>query len=318
MAAIGVPALATGQRADPSAPNALSQGFSILGDEWSLFLLRFALHGVTRYSDFAAQVPISHAVLSGRLDLLTRAGVMERRQYQDRPPRAEYVLTDIGRATWPILSAMWGWERTWVREHSYATPPMRHTVCDHEITPVLVCGRCHETVRASDLDTEWGPAGGWHRSVPEATTRRRSITRGAAIAHTFYPDTMAVFGNRWSAALMGAALLGIRRFTDFEAALGAAPTLLSGRLASLCSHGILRQAGMEDHLEYRLTTKGLDFFPVVAMAIGWAERWFSTSEGPALVSIHRECGAEFQGRLVCSHCQELLAASDLKLGSAPA
>ncbi len=301
----------------PQPPNALSRGFSILGDEWTLFLLRFALLGRTRYSDFAAQMPISHAVLSGRLDLLVREELMERREYQQRPPRAEYVLTDAGRATWPILVAIWGWELRWVQEHSYVTPPLRHLTCGRDITAVLTCAACGEDARASDLETQWGPSGGWRRSVPEATTRRRSSTRGASIEHSFYPDTMAVFGNRWSSALMGAALLGVRRFSDFELALGSPPSLLSGRLSTLCEHGIMRQTGTaarRDHVEYRLTEKGMDFFPVISTTIDWAERWLGPEEGPALVSTHTMCGRQFHGRLACSHCHVELSAADLDLG----
>lgn len=298
-----------------AAPNALARGFGVLGDEWTLFILRFALLGCRRYTEFASRMPISHAVLSGRLDALVKAGLMVRHEYQQRPPRAEYQLTESGRATWPILVAIWGWERTWVDEHSYETPPMRHIACGQEITPVLACRDCHQPVAVQDLDTMWGPTGGWRNSVPETSTRRRSATRGTAIGHTFYPDTMAIFGNRWSWAIMGAALLGVKRFSEFEAALGLPPSLLSGRLSTLREHGIVAQASGEvsDRPEYRLTPKGLAFFPVIAMTIDWSERWFGTGEGPALIQTHRDCGARFEGILACNHCGEPLRATSIEL-----
>lgn len=302
--------------AGEAGPNALSRGFGVLGDEWSLFLLRFALLGCRRYTEFATRMPISHAVLSGRLEGLVRAGLMERHEYQQRPPRAEYLLTDSGRATRPILAAIWGWERTWVDEHSYETPPMRHITCGEETTPVLQCRDCHQPVTVQDLDTAWGPSGGWRSSVPEVTTRRRSSTRGATVGHTFYPDTMAIFGNRWSWALMGAALLGVRRFSEFESALGLPPSLLSGRLSTLREHGILEQVtgnGPGERSEYRLTPKGLAFFPVIAMTIGWAERWFDNGEGAALIQTHRACGARFFGILACDHCGEQLRGTSIDL-----
>ncbi|MCD9153886.1 winged helix-turn-helix transcriptional regulator [Aeromicrobium duanguangcaii] len=300
----------------PSTPNALSRGFGVLGDEWTLFLLRFALQGCRRYTEFSTRMPISHAVLSGRLEALVRSGLMVRHEYQQRPPRNEYVLTDSGRATWPILAAIWGWERTWVHEHSYETPPMRHITCGQETTPVLTCRECHRPVTVRDLDTSWGPAGGWRSSVPETATRRRSSTRGTAVGHTFYPDTMAIFGNRWSWSLMGAALLGVRRFSEFEAALGLPPSLLSGRLSTLREHGIIEQVTADsstERSEYRLTDKGLAFFPVIAMTIGWAERWFAVDEGPALVQKHRACGADFVGELTCDRCGEPLRGTSLDM-----
>lgn len=299
------------------APNALSRGFGVLGDEWTLFLLRFALLGHRRYTEFSTRMPISHAVLSGRLEGLVKAAMMERHEYQQRPPRAEYVLTDSGRATWPILAAIWGWERTWVDEHSYETPPMRHLECGQEITPVLVCRECHQPVIAPDLDTVWGPSGGWRSSVPEVATRRRSSTRGTAVGHSFYPDTMAIFGNRWSWALMGAAFLGVRRFGEFESALGLPPSLLSGRLSTLREHGIIDQvtagSSSAERPEYRLTEKGLAFFPVIAMTIDWAERWFDTGEGPALIQTHRACGSRFHGVLACNRCDQDLRGTSIEL-----
>lgn len=298
-------------------PNAISRGFGILGDEWTLLLLRFALLGRTRYADFAAELPISHAVLSGRLTTLVNEGLMERREYQRRPPRSEYVLTDAGRSTWPILVAIWSWERRWVEQHAYETPPQRHTACDHETTAVLTCAACERPAGPSDLATQWGPSGGWRRSVPAATTRRRSATRGTSVEHSFYPDTMAIVGNRWSTALVGAALLGVRRFTQFEQVLGAPPSLLSGRLSQLCERGILRQDGASaraDHREYRLTEKGLDFHPVSATTIAWSERWFGAPEGPALLSTHTACGHLLEPRLACGHCRQPLSADAVDLG----
>ncbi|MFT4287888.1 winged helix-turn-helix transcriptional regulator [Nocardioides sp.] len=297
-------------------PNALSIGLGLLGDEWTLFLLRYALRGLTRYSEFSAQLPISHAVLSARLDQLASSGLMERHLYQERPKRYEYVLTPAGRATWPILVAIWGWERAWVKEHEYATPPIRHLACGNEISPVLTCEACHRPVAVTDLETNWGPSGGWPRSTPSTTTRRRSGSRGVAIEQTFYPDTMAVFGNRWSATLVGAAMLGIKRFTDFQDAIGAPPSLLAGRLSLLCERGILaqrEQEGRSDWTEYRLTEKGRAFHPVIAMLTRWAEHWFGNPESPVLVSTHVACGRRFQGRLGCDHCHEELKASTIDI-----
>jgi len=307
-----------GPEPSPSSltPNALARAFGLLGDEWNLFLLRYALNGMTRYSEFSSQLPISHAVLTARLERLVEGGLMERREYQQHPPRSEYVLTPAGRATWPILVAIWTWERRWVSEHSYETPPIHHTRCGNEISPIMTCASCHQQIQLQDLTTVWGPSGGWRRSVPQATTRRRSPKRGNAITHTFYPDTMAVYGNRWSAGVVGAAFIGVKRFTDFEAAMGVPPSLLAERLSALCEHDVLAQtsqADRSDWSEYRLTSKGRDFYPVIALTIDWADHWLSEGEGPVFDAVHVPCGSTFHGRLTCDHCNVELAGPDVKL-----
>jgi DNA-binding HxlR family transcriptional regulator len=120
---------------------------------------------------------------------------------------------------------------------------------------------------------------------------------------------MAVWGNRWSAAVVGAAFRGVRRFTDFQDLLGAPPSLLADRLASLCARGILvqdRAGGRPDWAEYRLSHKGLDFFPVIALAVQWAEHWYTAEEGPVMAWRHVTCGAPLRGVLTCDQCHQPL------------
>jgi DNA-binding HxlR family transcriptional regulator len=301
----------------PPAPNALARGFGLLGDEWSLFLLRLALAGLTRYSEFKKALPISHAVLTNRLETLVREDLIDKRGYQEHPPRSEYVLTERGRSAWPILASIWGWERAWVTHHSYATPPIHHTRCGKDFTPVLTCLHCHAPTGPRDIKSTWGPSGGWRESVPETATRRRSDSRGTLVDQGFYPDTMAVFGNRWSAALVGAAFLGVRRFTEFQSLLGVPPGLLADRLSALCSRGILTQvqtSARPDWAEYRLSEKGLAFFPVVATAIAWSERWLGSASGPAINLVHQACGSAFHGTLACDQCHSALAGADIEIG----
>ena len=311
---------------DPDGPNALARAIGLLGDEWTLLILRHAMSGATRYSDFAASLPISNAVLTSRLDTLVRERLMERRVYQDHPVRAEYVLTHRGRAVWPVLVAMWAWELQWVPEHEYRTPPMAHRVCGARMSPLYSCSACGEPAPAGSLTTEWGPSGGWRRSVPEVRTRRRSGTRAGSragsreVGQTFYPNTMAVFGNRWSAAVVGAAFLGIRRFTDFQDLLGAPPSLLAERLSSLSERGILRQQGVTgrpDWTEYALTAQGLSLFPVVALSLEWGQRWYTAHEGPVVRWTHDACGAPFRGVLTCDQCREVLRPRDIELDERP-
>lgn len=305
-------------RLEPNGPNALSLAIGLLGDEWTLLILRYALLGRTRYSEFAADLPISNAVLTSRLDTLVRESLMERQVYQHHPVRAAYVLTSRGRSTWPLLAAIWAWERKWVPAHRYSTPPMTHRLCGAEMAPLYCCQTCQEPVPAWSLRTEWGPSGSWRRSVPEVHTRRRSGTRGGDRAqHSFYPDTMAVFGNRWSSAVVGAAFRGVRRFTDFQELLGAPPSLLADRLSSLCERGILvqeRTSERPDWSAYKLTDKGLDFFPVIAISVQWAEDWYTASEGPVLRWTHVGCGAPFRGVLTCDRCRRPLSGLDIDVG----
>lgn len=294
----------SGSQPDEGRTNALGLTFGLLGDEWTLLLLRLAHQGARRYSEFSAALPISYAVLTSRLEVLVQEGLLERRVYQQKPVRAEYVLTPKGLGIWPLLVAIWSWEKTWVPYHAIAVPAMRHQPCGETFTPLYCCRACSRPVGAPDLEATWGPSGGWKRSVPATRTRRRSTRRGRA-QHTYYPETMAVFGNRWSSALVGAAFMGVHRFTEFQEKLGAPPSLLADRLSSLCEHEIFHRLsleGREDWAEYRLTPKGMAFFPIIGTSLDWGETWYSEPGAPVLNWVHEECGQEFRGRLTCNSC----------------
>lgn len=308
-----------GSAAAGPTPNGLGLTFGLLGDEWTLLLLRVALSGGTRYSDFRERLPISHAVLSGRLERLVTEGLLERHVYQQRPERSEYLLTTKGSAIWPLLLAIWTWERRWVTSHNYATPPITHLSCGNEMSPLYCCQECGAAASANTVELGWGPAGGWERSTPGAHTRRRAARPGAADATTFYPDTMTVFGNRWSAVIIAAAFAGVRRFRDFELFLRPPPIVLSERLTAMCDREIFEQVQLADRPDwskYQLTRKGSDLFPVLGIVVDWSERWYSDDEGSVLIRTHTLCGRKFRGVLVCDHCQEVVRGEAIDLSDA--
>ncbi|KAF1037763.1 MAG: putative HTH-type transcriptional regulator [Herbaspirillum frisingense] len=80
-----------------------------VGEWWSILILRDALQGLTRFDQFQKSLDIAPNMLTRRLTTLVDAGMLERRQYSDRPPRFEYVLTDLGRDFRTIIVALNSW-----------------------------------------------------------------------------------------------------------------------------------------------------------------------------------------------------------------
>ena len=87
----------------------IAQALDVVGDWWTLLVVRDVAGGVTRFSDLAAELGVSRKVLTERLAMLVERGVLERRQYSDRPPRSEYHLTEAGRGLLPVLVALQNW-----------------------------------------------------------------------------------------------------------------------------------------------------------------------------------------------------------------
>ncbi|MEA2778305.1 MAG: hypothetical protein QOF90_3711 [Acetobacteraceae bacterium] len=84
----------------------IARGLEHVGEWWSILILRDAFRGVTRFDEFGASLGIAPTMLTRRLNALVEAGLLERRRYNERPPRDEYVLTQRGKDFRPVLLAM--------------------------------------------------------------------------------------------------------------------------------------------------------------------------------------------------------------------
>lgn len=128
----------------------VARTLDVVGERWSLLILRDAFYGVRRFEDFQNDLGIARNILSDRLDKLVDQGVLERHLYQERPPRYEYRLTAKGRDLLPVLLAMMRWGDRWVCDDDV---PVRltHTTCGSETHAVMACAECGEELRLPDL-----------------------------------------------------------------------------------------------------------------------------------------------------------------------
>ncbi|HWE92266.1 MAG TPA: helix-turn-helix domain-containing protein [Pseudonocardiaceae bacterium] len=135
----------TGRPRDCSIANALS----VIGERWSLLALREIFFGVRRFDQIARNTGASRDILAARLRKLVDAGLLEKRQYEEHPPRHEYVLTESGRALHTVLITLMDWGDRYVTE---GEPP---TVWGHDcgavLHPATVCAHCGKPIRTSDM-----------------------------------------------------------------------------------------------------------------------------------------------------------------------
>jgi DNA-binding HxlR family transcriptional regulator len=300
----------TSTPASAGGPNAVAQMLGLVGDEWTLLVMQQAMLGATRYGQFKARLPISNSVLTNRLGSLTEEGLLARHRYQERPPRDEYLITVRGSSLWPVLVSIWEWERHWVTEHREPLPAMRHLRCGADFTPVLTCAGCGDPTVSGDVTAGWGPSGGWQRSLPTVTTRRRSSDDRLDSPSGLFPQTMSVLGNRWAFAILVAAFTGTTRFSEFQRALTAPPASIADRLQTFRDNKILATA--DEDPQYRLTQKGAAFLPVLVTALAWAQRSFPSAQGPAVILTHTG-GHGFSPALQCDQCGERLTGATVSV-----
>src|SRR6202047_4565161 len=84
----------------------IARSLERVGEWWSILILRDAFHGLTRFDQFQKSLDIAPNMLTRRLNALVESGLLERRRYNERPPRDEYVLTERGRDFRPVIAAL--------------------------------------------------------------------------------------------------------------------------------------------------------------------------------------------------------------------
>src|SRR6478672_1167773 len=114
----------------------IAQTLEIVGEWWTLLIVRDAFFGVRRFDDFVERLGISRNILTDRLDKLVDAGVLARRPYDEARGRNDYVLTDKGRALWPVLTALRQWGDEWIYGDGNEPVVLEHKACGHRTTAV--------------------------------------------------------------------------------------------------------------------------------------------------------------------------------------
>ena len=139
----------------------VAQCLEVVGEWWTMLIVRDAFLGVSRFEDFQQRLGISRNILQQRLTKLVDTGVLQRVPYSEHPPRDDYRLTAKGRDLWPVLTAM----RQWGDEYAAPDgPPLQviHDGCGEVSTLELVCATCGEPVGPRDVHAvpgEGRPAG---------------------------------------------------------------------------------------------------------------------------------------------------------------
>ena len=128
-----------------------------VGDTWSLMILRDALQGLSKFDQFEKSLGVAPNILTQRLAALVEAGFLERRPYQERPVRHEYLLTDLGRDFAPVLTALMAFGNRHYAAEGIASQ-MVDAVTGLPAEPVLVDRRTGKPMDDPDFVYAAGPA----------------------------------------------------------------------------------------------------------------------------------------------------------------
>ena len=125
---------------------ALARALEILGERWTLLIVRDAFHGLTRYDEFLKSLGLATNILSTRLQKLVEHGVLER-----KGSRGSYHLTQKGRDLFPVVLTLMAWADRHEQGPDCPEVLIEHTGCGHEAGGSLRCEHCGEPITLSDL-----------------------------------------------------------------------------------------------------------------------------------------------------------------------
>lgn len=138
----------------------VARTLSVISDPWTFIVLREAYFGVRRFEDFQRRLGIARNVLTNRLRQLVDQGIFVRRQYQVRPTRSEYRLSEKGADLYPVFVEMMGWGDRWMAGDEGPPLLLYHRDCGHHIEPQMACAHCGEVITAHAVNYKDGPGAG--------------------------------------------------------------------------------------------------------------------------------------------------------------
>jgi DNA-binding HxlR family transcriptional regulator len=162
-------------------PNDLSHRFyaesvartlEIVGERWTLLILREAFFGVRRFGQLARNLHIPRPTLSSRLRTLVESGLLEKVPYAHDPDRHEYRLTDSGRDLFSAIVTLMRWGDEHIPHPNGPPIVLRHQPCGHIAEPRLVCTHCGQEITARNVTPEPGP--GFRTELPALSGAPRS------------------------------------------------------------------------------------------------------------------------------------------------
>ena len=137
-------------------PCSLARTLEIVGEWWTLLVLRDICFGWNRFDEIHDHLGIARNILKARLDTLADSGMIVRRRYQQHPDRYEYLPTGKATDFVPALLALVAWGDRWTADDG---PPIlfSHRTCGHDTTATVVCSACSVPLARDDIDFRPGP-----------------------------------------------------------------------------------------------------------------------------------------------------------------
>ncbi|TWP50556.1 helix-turn-helix transcriptional regulator [Lentzea tibetensis] len=136
----------------------VGRALDLVGERWTLLILREAFFGVRRYGQFVRNLTIPRPTLSARLKSLVEAGLLDRVPYAAEPDRFDYRLTQAGKELFPAIVILMQWGDEYVPDPDGPAVVLEHTTCGKDADAYVACRQCGEEINAQNVTARPGQA----------------------------------------------------------------------------------------------------------------------------------------------------------------
>lgn len=293
----------------------IADGLDVIGDRWTLLILRSAFYGVKRFDALQAATGASRSTLTRRLNALIEHEIFYKHPYSSASNRFEYKFTEkgLGLLGPSLLAAKW--ESDWqTEEYIDIKGRLFHEHCGSYMSPKVVCRACKAELNFDDvawpnmakqLDSQL-------EEIRTYNTQHRKRVNKQAVVDLGNSNLASLIGDRWTLLVLIAAFLGVQRYDAFLNSLTTPPSVLSERLKQLVVNKIFSKVEYQQNPprhNYVLTEKGKSLFPFVMTLRQWI-----ASESTHCVSplSHSCCGKPLDIDVVCDQCDHRPWPSDMQ------
>ena len=135
----------------------IARTLEVLGERWTLLIIRDVFNRRRRFEQIQENLGIARNVLAGRLAWLVEQGILEKRRYQEHPPRYEYFLTERGLDLWPVMVSLLHWGDRHLAAGDGPPIVIRHKACGGRVDDRRICDRCGAHLGVREATVEYGP-----------------------------------------------------------------------------------------------------------------------------------------------------------------
>lgn len=294
----------------PAGPPAsvLRRALAVLGDPWTMLILKEAFNGLRRFSAFQRALNIPRQTLSLRLAALCRDQLLYRRHVSPAHATLEYAPTAKALDLEQAMYSVWLWHRANPGDTDVLPFDIIHRPCGQVLEASFRCTACNGAVSSATVEAR--------RALPlqfdpEPRARLSRRNDGAFIAASDVSGAApGAQGGLVAASLVGDIPANEILYLLFRAPLhiqeiarqtGLGASVVRDRLQKLAALDLVSEQAQGRKVLYATRPRAEGFYPLLVSIAAWGERWCNGEHPPPEIVTH-ECGALLKARFVCDHC----------------